>query len=53
MALDPNDDNESSNELPDEKEDFLEEMRDLFDTDPDEVVDRLEDAGYTVDDLEL
>lgn len=53
MSHDPNDDNESSNEPLDEKEDFLEEMRDLFDTDPDETVARLEDAGYSVDDLEL
>lgn len=53
MALDPNDDNESSNEVLDEKTDFLAEMTELFEMDPDEAIERLEDAGYSVDDLEL
>ena len=32
---------------------FLDEMRDLFETDPEEAIARLAEAGYTEDDLEL
>lgn len=32
---------------------FLDEMRDLFAIDPDEAVSRLEEAGYTEEDLQL
>ena len=54
MNFDPNDDiHDSQNEPMDEKGNFLDKMRELFETDPDEAVARLEEAGYTVDDLEL
>ena len=50
MFFDPNDDNQVSNE-PIDASNFLEEMRELFETDPDEVIDRLEEAGYSEEDL--
>ncbi len=45
-------DKDLSNE-PIDSSNFLEEMRDLYKIDPDEAIARLEEAGYTEQDLEM
>ncbi len=46
------DDKDVSNE-PTDSSNFLEEMRALYELDPEEALARLKEEGYTLDDLEL
>lgn len=47
------DDQKDQTNEPLDNSNFLEEMRDLFEIDPDEATARLEEAGYSTADLEL